>query len=408
MTNTLYQNIQTLGNRMVTNLTAKGVSAQFSDGGLTLADKILDINQFNDGVFLASDKKIGQSSNTVHLSAMVVDNGMFKVGEPISIEPKVNTTPIYTKTHINEDITNLDSIGDTIGSTSWALTFGTYSGSDDYPWIIIGNSSTFLIEKASNGFFFPQAGSNGVTLRGTILYYYNEVFWSNLGDVMDLSEWGDFYVYPPSPENYIGYLEGTVSFYKIYGGGVTGNSGAVSGIYSCSGAGLKEIVAKSGNLQSNTYEVTDCTFYDKGLSGTGNHNDNWTNNGNKFQIDRGSEYTTLTPTDSGSANRLITTSGAIPSVPFVVEFDKPVTTGNKTVMIFVLGNKAMYYSYYGIGEATHCKFQVNSDGTIYIWIDGERQSPNATYSNVDSIRFQVQGNNSADAIKFSNFKIYPI
>ena len=139
MTNSLYQNIQALGNRMVSNLTAKGVSAQFSDGGLTLADKILDINDFNDGVFLASDKKIAQSSNTVHLSAMVVDDGMFKVGEPVIIEDKVNTTPIYTKTKNNENPLSPDTLNDSIGSGRWALVFGTYSGSGTAPIVYFKN-----------------------------------------------------------------------------------------------------------------------------------------------------------------------------------------------------------------------------------------------------------------------------
>lgn len=249
----LYDRIQTLGNKMVANLAAKGVSAQFSDGGLTLADKILEINTFNDGVFLAADKMIAQSSNTIHLSSMVVDEGMFKVGEHISIEDKVNTTPIYTKTHFNEDPSSPDSINEPISSGAWALVFGTYTGSDDCPWIRVAPTTTTGnegIDRTNDGF---KLFSSSVTLEGDILYFYNGLFWTDTGDSQQVSY---------SELGQVVWLEGTVSFYRIYGGGITGNNGAVGGIYTCSGAGKKEIVGKSGNLVSETYDVLDCIYYD--------------------------------------------------------------------------------------------------------------------------------------------------
>lgn len=46
--------IKELGNRMVDNLEAQGVSASFEDGGMTLAEKILDIKPFTTTITLTS------------------------------------------------------------------------------------------------------------------------------------------------------------------------------------------------------------------------------------------------------------------------------------------------------------------------------------------------------------------
>ena len=96
-------------------------------------------------------------------------------------------------------------------------------------------------------------------------------------------------------------------------------------------------------------------------------------------------------------------SSAIPTVPFVIEFDKHFTgTSNE---VFVLGNKAVYMNYFNISNANHVKLQINDDGTIYIWVDGERQS-DSSYTDMSSIRWQI--NNTGTEIKYSNFKVYPI
>lgn len=46
--------IQELGNKMVDNLEAQGVSASFEDGGMTLAEKILDIKPFTTVISLSA------------------------------------------------------------------------------------------------------------------------------------------------------------------------------------------------------------------------------------------------------------------------------------------------------------------------------------------------------------------
>ena len=49
------EKIQALGNKIVENLNKQGVSASFEDGGMTLANKILDIKPFTTTISLSSD-----------------------------------------------------------------------------------------------------------------------------------------------------------------------------------------------------------------------------------------------------------------------------------------------------------------------------------------------------------------
>jgi len=392
---THYQKIQALGNRMVTNLAAKGVSAQFSDGGLTLADKILEINQFNDGVFLASDKKIAQSSNTVHLSAMVVDEGMFKVGEPVIIEDKVNTTPIYTKTKINEDPTLPDTLNDNIGSGRWALTFGSYSGSADAPFILVRTSEydELTISKTSTGFDIESnisyEGSTDYlegSLTGSILYYCEGELFTDTGDSL-IEEWFNVNDFNMSIAQYV---EGSVSLYRIYGGGITGDSGAVSGIYTCSGAGKKEIVAKSGSVVSQPYEVTDCILY---------------------------EQASATYGDSGTSGNRVTQRWKVNNVeycytaPFCFEFDVvSITTPNGLRLRIMEEDTTPIYQLNNLGilqADDHVKCVVTETGSEWFVNGVSRYTGSGTAENPFSIVLIVLNGYSA-SITLENLMAYPI
>lgn len=80
---THYQKIQALGNKMAANLTSMGVESTFSEGGLTLADKILAINYFKNGTFLTASKTIGQKNDTINLIAMYLQDGVAQPGKTI-------------------------------------------------------------------------------------------------------------------------------------------------------------------------------------------------------------------------------------------------------------------------------------------------------------------------------------
>ena len=415
MTNSLYENIQALGNRMVSNLTAKGVSAQFSDGGLTLADKILDINAFNDGVFLASDKKIAQSSNTVHLSAMVVDDGMFKVGEPVTIEDRVNTTPMYTKTKINADPENPDTIGDTMAQGHWGLVFGSYSGSADAPFVQVYNEASspewLWIEKTSTGFDitsdkFNEMGTwTTISLTGTILYCYDGFLFTDTGDKKELSLFIDFEF------DYIGCVEGTVSFYRIYGGGITGNSGAVSGIYTCSGAGKKEIVAKSGSVVSEPYEVLDCVVYDScTLADSTKTTFDALSSASVFT--RYDDYGALTEKNTGTTATLSLSSL---SSPCTVDFELCGVDGSASNVSMDLYNSGSYKSFVTLANLGYSDTIIGqwvklrmtlADGTVTVTsLDDPTKTVTKTFTGtVNNIRWSTGGGNTE--IRFKDLKVY--
>ena len=177
--------------------------------------------------------------------------------------------------------------------------------------------------------------------------------------------------------------------------------------YTGTGAGEIDVLASldnpvaEGSIVSEIYEVYDCTFKDIGTST--DYNSTWTNNGNNITVSRSDEYTTLTPTFTGNQNRYILPSSAIPTAPFVIEFDKHFTGTSNEVL--VLGDRAIYMHYFNITNANHVKLQINDDRTIYIWVDSERQF-DSSYTDMSSIRWQL--NNTGTEIKYSNFKVYPI
>jgi len=409
---THYQKIQALGNRMVTNLAAKGVSAQFSDGGLTLADKILEINQFNDGVFLASDKKIAQSSNTVHLSAMVVDEGMFKVGEPVIIEDMVNTTPIYTKTKINEDPTLPDTLNDNIGSGRWALTFGSYSGSADAPFILVRTSEydELTISKTSTGFDIESnisyEGSTDYlegSLTGSILYYCEGELFTDTGDSL-IEEWFNVNDFNMSIAQYV---EGSVSLYRIYGGGITGDSGAVSGIYTCSGAGKKEIVAKSGSVVSQPYSIWDTLFYDNATS----ESNKWRNYSDRLTVTPSDDGTTLFRDASTSIGYYIaydtsTSQYVTFTTPFVIEFEVSGISSRSQCGVYFSVSSDNNKTFSDMGVVNGDSVKIEYDGTtIKVYRNGGTSSTDISLSLTGNIKvgFFVGATNY---FTFKNFKIY--
>ena len=93
---THFEKIQALGNKMVSNLQSMGVSASFNDGGLTLADKILDIQHFDNGILVYSDMAIAQSGDSVNLYALVLDGGVGVANQTVTF--KVDGVSIGTAT----------------------------------------------------------------------------------------------------------------------------------------------------------------------------------------------------------------------------------------------------------------------------------------------------------------------
>ena len=221
---THYQKIQALGERMASNLETMGVSASFSDGGLTLADKILQIQHFTDGLLLFADKKIEQagttqSPNTITLSALLIEDGKAKSGEKI-------TTDSYTVYTVDGD-----------GEFSFTGMKIIVNQGMDYS-TGIGSASTFKITISNSTFSFAINGNPG-TIYG---FTYDST--------KPLEIWVP--IEATNISNKFGYSD------------TTDSRGIATYEYTCTGAGLQSITAKTtlnGIFLQETYEVLDCLYY---------------------------------------------------------------------------------------------------------------------------------------------------
>ena len=156
---------------------------------------------------------------------------------------------------------------------------------------------------------------------------------------------------------------------------------------------------------SETYDLLDCTFYDKGTNT--DYNSNWSNYNSNITVERNDEYTTLTPGVNNNQNRFVISSSYIPSQPFVVEFNKYGT--NVSGAMILIGSRAITFSSIwngALASATHIKFTVEDD-TISVEHDGITESSTLSITSLSDIQFRFS-DLSSGTIKYSDFKIYPI
>ena len=233
---THYQKIQALGNKMVSNLESMGVSANFNDGGMTLADKILEIQHFDNGLKLYADENIGQIGDEINLYALVLKDNIAQSGKTILFKGLVNSTGT-TKTF---NANSINIIGDKYEITSFPnLSIGSkvYLDKDHKIWLIRmeGYYSTVLqflnqTEKDVNG---TGTLTKIVVENNTLTYWVNgnvaTIDFKNNGYDRDLSV-------ITTENNTL-----TITDYSVYG--VTGNNGIANVTYTCSGVGDKNIQA---------------------------------------------------------------------------------------------------------------------------------------------------------------------
>lgn len=231
----LYQNIQTLGNKMAANLTTMGVESSFSEGGLTLADKILDINYFKDGVILSGDKTIEQSGNVVSLTAMVLVDGVFQIGKTILFEGVPASTTTVTG--------DVSPLAQDLGGNYWTISSTT--GGEVY----FGTSSFWIgFTKTSTGWEVTRSGyTPAKTISGDKLTYIGGgIVINENGNTLDLStltnssaegiaSWHPYTLY--------GYYYGTTKI-DVLATAVTNSDGIATADYTCTGAGKKTFRAR--------------------------------------------------------------------------------------------------------------------------------------------------------------------
>lgn len=263
MTNSLYENIQVLGNRMASNLSAMGVSASFSDGGLTLADKILEINRFTDGLLLSVDKDIAQSSNTMNFTAVYLQNGNVVSGKEV----------IFSSIPVRKDTFQGDSF--TVFTVSSA---GEITYTDDLVYLKQGNVQKSVGSGSAKSISVKVANSQLIITIGETVYDYTQYF--------DLSNSFEIWVSDDSTN--------VASTFGVYAEDTTDTNGVATAQYTCTGAGKFDVQAISGSVVSKPHIVYDTLWYDVASSST--HRSDYTNTG--LTMDYVDDYTTLVNSSS--------------------------------------------------------------------------------------------------------------
>lgn len=253
---THYQKIQALGNRMAENLTIMGVPSQFDEGGLTLADKILEISgRVTSGIILYADKKIAQSGDTANLYALVLNDNIAVSGE---------TVRFYSDIHLrSETCSQSDSLYDDYytSSSKSGVQYDFIGSNDKY---IRYNSTTINI-------FYGSQWSSDFRYTGEfhikegVLTYYDS---GGVSHTVDVSMVDTTSINSNPITVYYNWVEVT-----------TEDDGVATYEYDCTGSGLREFYATSGTFVSETYSVIDAIYNDDGTSDT-KANYYWnTNNG---------------------------------------------------------------------------------------------------------------------------------
>ena len=161
-------------------------------------------------------------------------------------------------------------------------------------------------------------------------------------------------------------------------------------------------------LQSETYEVLDCLYYDKALSGTGNYNDAmW--NLNNATITRGANGSTIKSTAQWGSIGVGTTSSrqALPLTDTILCIEYNATgMDTHTFFNFRYNDGTNHYLYAPILDGHH-KLYISNSRQLLLVDDVVKNEFSLNWAS-SSVYFQ----SSADAVDleftFANFKIYPV
>ena len=150
------EKIQALGNKMVENLNKQGVSASFEDGGMTLANKILDIKPFTTTISLASDY------------TDIPVNARLPNGQPFIIHLDGTLKTQYNDSYINVNVPIKDApntwIQEPDGTTDIVHTdsYGNFSSSYRVGTLPLGTYTYKSVFQGTS--FYPQCQSSEVTI----------------------------------------------------------------------------------------------------------------------------------------------------------------------------------------------------------------------------------------------------
>ena len=376
---THYEKIQALGNRMASNLETMGVSASFGDGGLTLADKILMIQHFTNGLLLYGDKDIIQTSETLNLYALLLKDGKAVSGETITFFKEITPT---TKTYNNIEC--------------WVYTV------EDEGEITFTGKTVGLFQEGQQ-LYTPGWGSNGTISvsisNSTLTVAKDGTPLSPLSFTYDSSKPLEIWVNKT-------YTILTNTF-GVIGTDTTDSSGVATVSYTGKGTGVLNIQAKHGIISSEIYSITDCIFRDVGT--TSDHNDNWSYN-TATSINRGETHTTISENATNSAQYKAYNGDEIAG-DFIIEWDNYLAFNNADYFLFT-GTSDTPFRLDWLGNITNAPIKVVVEGLIYrTYVDGVKIGSDRTINNRsvnDGLKFRFQINDGGNPIGYSNFVIYPI
>lgn len=223
---THYQKIQALGNKMVSNLESMGVSANFNDGGMTLADKILEIQHFSNGIKLYTDDNTGNIGDEINLYALALENGVFQPNKIVSF-PSESTSKTYpAQAQVNESL-----------GTAWKIKVNNGH-------VEIGSGANKL-EIMSYGYVSITINSTNFVYSGNFgneIIYYDGMLYNNNGNTIDVSS----YTGINFAKLYQVYANTSITFTPI---AITDLNGIASYTYTCTSGGNKNITASYKNFQ---------------------------------------------------------------------------------------------------------------------------------------------------------------
>ena len=194
------------------------------------------------------------------------------------------------------------------------------------------------------------------------------------------------------------------------GEATTDSNGVATFTYEGTGAGKLNVRAEYGTLLSETYEVFDTLFYDKGHSGTDGVDYNstgWTNARCTLTRDTETKLVWDGTSNNGAYYRSFTLNDGL-----CIEFDINFVKNSSSHDIFnieqnwtVLGN--MTKSNCGLAENTWHHIQIEMQGANGT-IKNDTNDTVISFDCTGADRFLFSLRHSNDVIMYKNFKIYSI
>lgn len=168
--------------------------------------------------------------------------------------------------------------------------------------------------------------------------------------------------------------------------------------YTGVGAGKINIVAESGTLQSEQYELLDALFYDEGIQSS--YNQNWTNYNNVLTISRDTSGTLMKNETEGNGGYYIALSSfTFPS--FAVEFNILTIENNCYISYDGITSRVRFDTKATAGDNVRLEYD---NGTNNLYVNDELVDTSTT-STLRQVAFLVYSNAQ---LKYKEFKVYPI